>query len=691
MYSILFSEGREGSSLINDIITKEQFDLLFHGKDFVFFMKKVDNDFEYIYINDHARQFMQHDVVSKKMSDILSKETFQYIAHHYELAIRQQQAVDYEDYMFYLSELRKCETTVKPIFYEEHIYLLSISKEITVHKDIEENFVFMRSSFHNSFFSAAVLSKEGFVIEVNPKFTTDFGIAIENVTGQLLIDLPFIHPSSVENIQHALTLLNNGESISVSISSCFDSDGHTSTYLMTFISMMQENAVAAIFLTIQKLTDYRKQQQQFVTLSHQYTSIKEALNLVADIAILNEDGILVDVNEEFLKSCKYTRDDLIGKPYQILLSRQHATNTYNEILTNEIWRGEICYQTKYGENYWVDAKIIPLKDAVGVTHSFLMVHYNISDKKMMMTELQNIEHTFKAITENTNDLIVITNEDGIILYTSPSYSKRLGYSMHELVGHFYDDLIAEQSRQHWQSIFHNQVLTSDENIQLDLQLKTKEGQYIWTEGLISIVQFQEQSNRFQYVMVSREVTQRKEKEKQLEFLAFHDSLTMLPNRRFLMQQFPTIAHTANMHQQAIAVLFVDGDNFKVVNDQYGHDIGDAFIKNFGEALSKSLRSNDLVIRLGGDEFIVVLTNLTQDSNTRNKQIIQIIQRMQVNMEIGWDIQGIHFTPTSSVGIACFPEHSEQLDVLIDMADKALYEAKKIGKNSYKFADTSSYA
>ena len=540
--------------------------------------------------------------------------------------------------------------------------------------------MFMHSSFHNSFFSTAVLSSEGRVIEVNPKFTTDFGMTNEAVTGQLFIDLPFIHQSSVEKIKEALTLLNNEHSISMSNSSCFDSDGHQSTYLMTFTSMSQDNAVAAIFLTIQKLTDYRKQQQQFVTLSHQYTSIKEALNLVADIAVLNEDGILIDVNEEFLKSCKYTREDLIGKPYQILFSRQHNQVIDDSILTNDIWRGEICYQAKYGENYWVDAKIIPLKDTFGVTHSFLMINYNISDKKTIMTELQNIEHTFKAITENANDLIVITNEDGIILYTSPSYSKRLGYSMYELVGHFYDDLIAEQSRSHWQSIFHNPLLTSDEGIQLDLQLKTKDGHYIWTEGLISVVRFQEHSNRFQYVMVSREVTQRKEKEKQLEFLAFHDSLTLLPNRRFLIQQFPDLAHKAKMYHQSIAVLFIDGDDFKIVNDQYGHDIGDVFIKKFGEALAKSLRSNDLVIRLGGDEFIVILTNLTLDSHTRNQQITQIIQRMQKQMEIGWHIQNIHFTPTSSIGIACFPEHGEQLDALLEIADKSLIrKAKKSAK------------
>ena len=89
----------------------------------------------------------------------------------------------------------------------------------------------------------------------------------------------------------------------------------------------------------------------------------------------------------------------------------------------EIWRGELCYRTKYHAYFWMDATIIPLKNEAGVTEQILPINYDITEKKRMLTELKNIERTFRLITENTNDLIVITNEDGIIMYASPSYKR----------------------------------------------------------------------------------------------------------------------------------------------------------------------------------------------------------------------------------------------------------------------------
>lgn len=676
--------------MVNPIISKVQFDLLFNGEDLAFFLKKVADDYQYLFLNERAERFFNDAVAGKMISEILSGDSLNKIIYYFERALNAQMQVDYIDYMYYLSELRKFEMTVRPIFYENETYFLMMMKEAVHEKCIEENFMFMRAIFKNTFFSTAVLSKEGYILEVNAKFAEEFNLSVEELEGELFCRLPFMNQTNEHDFKQFLNQMTFGDSVSTSYSFSLAHQPGQSTFLITLTPIMQDSNIVAIFMLLQNITAHIEQQKELKLASHGYENIKEVLNLVADISILNLEGQIIDVNDQFLKSCRYERDEVIGKPYYWLSSRHHDAAFFGEIwdtvLMGQIWRGEVCYQSKYGENYWVDAKIIPMKDEDGLVESFVMVHNDISDKKTMMTELINIERTFRAITDNTNDFIVIFNEDGIILYTSPSYSKLLGYPSVELTGHFYEDIIAEDSKAIWRSIFENQAATFEHgDVQLDLEIKTKDGHLLWTECLISSVQVQEQWNRAQYVMVSREITQRKEHERELEFLAFHDSLTQLPNRRYLINIFLELVHNASQLGQSMAVLFIDGDDFKDINDSFGHDVGDVFIREFGAALSKSVRSGDIVVRIGGDEFIVVLTGLSVVVEKRTQQITQIIERIKNNLHVGWFIDGNHFAPTSSMGIACFPENGQTLDDLLDMADIALYEAKKLGKNSFAFA------
>lgn len=140
---------------------------------------------------------------------------------------------------------------------------------------------------------------------------------------------------------------------------------------------------------------------------------------------------------------------------------------------------------------------------------------------------------------------------------------------------------------------------------------------------------------------------------------------------------------AKILKQSVAIFYIDGDNFKNVNDQYGHDVGDEFIKQFGSALVKSVRQHDLVVRIGGDEFAVILTGLARNEEKRKEQTLQIVNRIRNNLKVGWTIKEELFTPTASIGISYFPDHGEELTELLDCADQALYEIKETSKNSYK--------
>src|SRR5690606_16377141 len=177
-------------------------------------------------------------------------------------------------------------------------------------------------------------------------------------------------------------------------------------------------------------------------------------------------------------------------------------------------------------------------------------------------------------------------------------------------------------------------------------------------------------------MVSREITERKQLEDKLTYLGYHDSLTQLGNRRKLYKDFPLLKTEADERDTGLAIFYLDGGDCNQGHDVYGHDVGDEFLIQFGDSLVRSVRNEDLVIRLGGDEFLIVLTGLSINEKERAVQLAHIMDRIKENLQTGWLIRGVHFSPTASLGISIYPKDSKSLDVLIDLADQALYKEKK---------------
>ncbi|MFY0519902.1 diguanylate cyclase domain-containing protein [Lysinibacillus sp. UGB7] len=670
-------------------LSEAHFNQLFIGKDFVYLMKRVEDDYQYIRLNQAAQSLLSKEAIGKMLSAISSRRNFAIIQENYHQAIALNAQVDYMDYAYFDSEVRKYETSVRPIQFGNDHYILAITKEILYDRNIEDKFLFMRSMFDHAFFSTVILSADGVIYEANASFMEDFELSNDTLKHQLFIDLPIIPQEEIENIQHYLKRAALGENIEEKLIKFHTLEKRQRMYLVSLSPVMLGDNSFAIFLIMQDFTQFTEQKAELRSKSHGLEVFKAALNSATSIAILDIEGNIVEVNELFLQASGFTASELIGQPYNLIEPRYHTENflqTINETLDEgEIWRGELCYRTKYHADYWVEAAIVPLKNEFGKVEQYLSINYDITDKKRMLTELKNIERTFRLITENTNDLIVITNEDGIIIYASPSYRIYLGYEIVELQGQFYSNIVDMESKKAWQTFLNN--FTGQTDTQLELLLKAKDGTPVWTEGNVTVVHDPERETVSQIMMVSREITHRKERENDLLYLAYHDSLTQLPNRRYLMKEFPKILADAHTNNVCLAMLYIDGDDFKVVNDQFGHDTGDDFICNFGHVLIASVRSHDLVIRIGGDEFIIVLTGLTRDHEARNAQMMHIIDRIRNGLKKGWTINHRHFAPTASIGIAYFPDHAKTLDALIDLADQALYKAKEFGKNKLYITET----
>lgn len=668
------------------LLTKKQFDLLFkNSENFVFFMEREADDYKYVFVNDSAQNRLSAGtVIGKRLSEIMPPTSSQIIRNNFERAVKSKEQIEYHDYVSFDGEVRKHATVVFPSFVDGKTYVLAITKEMTYDRDVEDKYLFMRSVFFNTFLSTVLMSTDGHILEANPQFLNDFNIDLEEVRGQNFLDLPIINSTQKEKLQQYVTEVRNGHNLTSKLLTFIDSEGECRSFTATFSPLLRENSeVVAVFMILQEITHYIQQEKALRVTSNGLNNFKHAINMAVEVSITDVNGIIVDVNDRFVKQTEYSREELIGKTYGLIKSRHHTEQFFNNLWKTvrggEVWRGEICCQTKYGIPYWVDVTAIPLSDEEGRIEQILSIQFNITEKKRMLTELHNIESMFKMITENTNDLIVIINEDGIIQFASSAYTRKLGYRVEELVGQFYSQILTKESQEIWNA----ELFKKQSNAKIELIHESKSGDIFWIECNYTVVKDYLRNGGQQIIMVSREITERKEFENKLLFLAYHDTLTQLPNRRYIQKELPYILEQAKVNKESIAVLYVDGDNFKEVNDNFGHDVGDQFIKEFGQSLANSVRSQDLVVRIGGDEFVIVLTGLEKNIVKRDAQLKHIIHRIQENLKMGWTIENHHFAPTSSIGIAFYPDHGDSLEVLLDKSDQALREIKAISKNNYR--------
>ncbi|QUG41593.1 diguanylate cyclase [Psychrobacillus sp. INOP01] len=413
---------------------------------------------------------------------------------------------------------------------------------------------------------------------------------------------------------------------------------------------------------------------------------RKAINEVALVAMTNQDGIIEVVNELFETTTKFLKEEVIGKTFHMINSNYHDetffSNMWETIYNGDIWNGQMRNRTKDGSFFWVSATIVPIKNDLGQIEKFLTIQFDDTEKKRMLNELRNIERSFNLITEHSNDLIAITDAEGYLLYSSPSHETILKYDKEELLGSYYFKLITDQT-----DLVSFSKLKMLDKFRVELPLQTKDGNSIWTDTSVTTVKstVDDEEEKW-FVIVSREITEKRALEDQLKFMAFHDSLTSLPNRRSFNEDFLDYISSVSSAFPNVGLLYIDGDNFKAINDRYGHDVGDQFLTHFAETLQISLHYKYNVYRIGGDEFVIIIDQIADYVNGRSNTVEGIVQTIQRNLRKGWAIDEFYFSPTSSIGIAMFPNDGSSIDELLDNADQALYTAKKNGKNNYIYSN-----
>lgn len=282
--------------------------------------------------------------------------------------------------------------------------------------------------------------------------------------------------------------------------------------------------------------------------------------------------------------------------------------------------------------------------------------------------LRESEARFRLIAENARDLIAMTNMAGRYVYVSPSHETVLGYSEEDMLTSGPLELIHPEDRErfrHWRAMEH-----------FEMRMRDAAGAWRWVEGSTTLVMWQGEPH---LVSISRDISSQKEMTERLKQLAFFDPLSGLPNRTLLRDRLrQSLAHARRVGR-SVGVMFVDFDNFKVLNDSLGHEFGDQVLQAASHFILESVRDEDTVARLGGDEFVVVLPAIDAPEDAA-KVAEKILKRVSEPFEL----HGQGVTLSASIGIAMSDGERHDLDDLLKHADLAMYLAKGSGKGHYRF-------
>lgn len=401
-----------------------------------------------------------------------------------------------------------------------------------------------------------------------------------------------------------------------------------------------------------------------------------ALNESSIVAITNQRGIIQFVNEKFCEVSQYKKEELIGQNHKILNSGNHPKSFFKEmwktIGQGRTWRGEIQNKTKQGVYYWVDTTIVPFFNEKGKPYQYVSIRTEITERKRIEEALRLSEERYRLITEQMTDLVSIIDRNGFCKFASPSHTAVLGYPIEYLKQKDMLTLVHLKDQKRIQIQF-KKMIESKADCIFEVRYKNSTGSWVWLESKANPI-FDAAGNLDQFLIVSRDISERKMYEEKLTYLAYHDMLTGLFNRRYFLDSLEEHLEEAKRHQRKMSVIYIDLDGFKQVNDAHGHDVGDETLKKFVGRVQNCLDERTLFARQGGDEFTILMPDIKEEQEVIDlaNQIIHSLQEEEP-----------FYRMTASLGISFYPKDGTSSRKLLEYADKALYEAKEDGKNKYK--------
>jgi diguanylate cyclase (GGDEF)-like protein/PAS domain S-box-containing protein len=438
---------------------------------------------------------------------------------------------------------------------------------------------------------------------------------------------------------------------------------------------------------------------------NQFRSLVEGI-LDCAIFLLDPEGRLTlwSAGAERMKG--YTREEIIGQNFSRFYAfkdvesgkprRELELASFNNRFEEEGWRVR-----KNGEPFWAHVVITPIRDQSDALLGFAKIVRDLTERRLATEQIQAGEARLMAFMNNSTALMFIKDLEGRYLHANDQFLREFDLKEEQVIARtdaeIFPATLAAQFQMNDAKVlamgagieFEEVARYSDGMLHTSIVHKFPifdgDGQITALGGVVTDITERkrlEEALRQRNLELSRALQAEstlQEQQAHLQLIATHDALTGVPNRALLLQRAEHAIAISRRSGRLVAVLFIDLDRFKEVNDQMGHAAGDAVLKEVTARLAKCLREVDTIARHGGDEFVVLLEDLEE-----LEEVEQVTLRMQQMLADPLVIGGQSIRVTTSIGVAVCPKDAEEVPTLIQMADLAMYRAKELGRNAVQF-------
>jgi diguanylate cyclase (GGDEF)-like protein/PAS domain S-box-containing protein len=438
------------------------------------------------------------------------------------------------------------------------------------------------------------------------------------------------------------------------------------------------NGKLAGFITT--YTDITANKEAEQALRQQHDMLQAVIqNVPCGISLFDKDQKLALHNQEFLKLLDFPAD-LVANQSATLESIFRFNAARGEYGTGDIEaqvkaRLELARSPSphHFERDRPNGQVLDIHGAPMPDGGFVTFYTSATERRRTIGQ----QHLAQKVFNHSPTGIIITDEAHRILSMNPATSQMTGYDAYELSGHtifalisLNEDLPLDQLQNH---------LTIHKTWAGELTTTKKNGQDFTADIRLSQVSGPTEKEPAHFIWMLADISERKRLEEQMRHIAQHDALTGLPNRLALLMRLAQLLPEARRHQWKLAIMFIDLDRFKIINDTLGHQVGDELLREVACRLSNAIRETDYVARLGGDEFVILLPaiNSAADAAVIGSKII-------AKLSTAIDAEGHELHTSPSIGISIFPDDGPDADTVMRNADMAMYQAKAAGRNNYQF-------
>lgn len=478
----------------------------------------------------------------------------------------------------------------------------------------------------------------------------------------------------------------------------YDSDPHftlADVWARYRISILLLLAAAGIILTLttrlltsrHRLTAARRlSEQQASALSRSYAHLHTLVETIPDLVWLKDpQGVFLACNPRFERLFNAPESEIVGKTDDAFVPPELA-EFFREKDREAIAAGKPCTNEEWvtfadnGQRALLETIKTPMRDATGNLVGVLGIARDITVRRADEERLRFLAR----VVENAGETFMVTDTRGIIVAVNPAFTRITGYDTSEALGQ--TPAMLKSGRQDnefyrglWTALRHDGLWEGE------IWDRRKDAT-IYPKWLSITTVRDESGQASHYVAAFTDISDRKAVEERIHNLAFYDPLTALPNRRLLMDRLEHALLASTRSRQHGALLFLDLDHFKTLNDTQGHAIGDQLLIEIGKRLTGCMRDMDTVSRLGGDEFVVLIEGLGRDETGAVKQAEIIAEKVHACLNLPYSLKGVDlgYHSSASIGVTLFCGQDTSLDTLFKQADMAMYQAKDAGRNAIRF-------